>query len=113
MHSAGASTHQVNPPHPLVSQVNLFRAPAYRLVPGEEHDADDDDDEDFHILELEDMERLQSSLDSSGAAGPWDSAHRLGRDRATSFEITLTDQSRLLRIDHIQQVLALQKHLRQ
>lgn len=97
-----------SPPYsPLVSQVNLFRPRAYRLVQGEEED-DDDDDEDFHILELEDMETLQNSLESSGSAGPWDSPYRLGRDRATSFEITLTDQSRLLRIDHIQQVLPLQ-----
>lgn len=87
------------------SLVSLFRTPAYRLVRGEEEDDDDDDgDEDFHILELEDMETLQNSLERSGATGPWDSPHRLGRDRATSFEITLTDQSRLLRIDHIQQI---------
>ncbi|XP_031422263.1 TLD domain-containing protein 2-like isoform X2 [Clupea harengus] len=81
------------------SLANLFRevkAPSYKLVQGE--DDDDEDDEDFHILELDDIE-LQGSLESSAA-------HRPSRERALSlsFEITLTDQSRLLRIDHIQQI---------
>ncbi|XP_062397750.1 TLD domain-containing protein 2-like [Sardina pilchardus] len=88
------------------SLVNLFRevkAPSYRLVRGDDDDDDDDDEEDFHILELDDMERLQGSLES--ASSPWDAAPQPPRrNRATSFEITVADQSQLFRIDHVQQI---------
>ncbi|KAL2103623.1 hypothetical protein ACEWY4_000491 [Coilia grayii] len=84
-------------------KANLFRedrALSYRLDRREEDE--DEFDEDFHIVEMADME-LVGSLDSSTCS--WDSDESsLGRSRAASFEITLTDQSRLLCIDHIEEI---------